>query len=156
LYNNEFLFTLLAVLGGFIIIFAIIGIVLYILISIGLYRLALNAGIQNPWLAWLPIGNMYILGSLVKRVKIGELQVPNLGVVLAAGMAVIWLGSAIPVIGPILSLAYAVLIFITLYNLYLIYRPQQAVLWLILGIVLAFLTPIFIFIMRNDRPVGQM
>lgn len=41
-----------------------LGIVMYILQSLGLYTIACRRQLKNPWLAWLPIGNMWILGSL--------------------------------------------------------------------------------------------
>lgn len=55
-------------IGAFILIIALIAltvaVVVYILQSIALYKLAYKNNIQNAWLAWLPIGNMYILGKL--------------------------------------------------------------------------------------------
>ena len=36
----------------------------YIFSSLGLYTIARRRGILNPWLAWVPIGNIWILGSL--------------------------------------------------------------------------------------------
>ena len=55
-------------LGIFIFIIALIALVIivvvYILQSIALYKLANKNNLQNSWLAWLPVGNMYILGKL--------------------------------------------------------------------------------------------
>lgn len=42
----------------------VISIIFYIFESIGLYTIAKRRGIHNPWLAWLPVGNTWILGSL--------------------------------------------------------------------------------------------
>jgi len=36
----------------------------YVLQSLGLYKIAKNRGIKKPWLAWLPIGESWILGSI--------------------------------------------------------------------------------------------
>lgn len=36
----------------------------YIFSSLGMYTIAKRRGILNPWLAWVPIGNIWILGSL--------------------------------------------------------------------------------------------
>ncbi len=47
-----------------LIIVGAILITLYILQSIGLYKFATKHNIANAWLAWLPVGNMYILGKL--------------------------------------------------------------------------------------------
>ena len=38
--------------------------VVYVLQSVGLYSIAKRRGIHNPWLAWIPVGNMWIVGSI--------------------------------------------------------------------------------------------
>ena len=43
----------LAVLGVFSLLFIVVGIVFYILKSIGLSTLAAGRGVENPWLAWI-------------------------------------------------------------------------------------------------------
>ena len=40
------------------------GIASYILQSIGIYTVAKRRGIHNPWLAWIPVGVLWILGSI--------------------------------------------------------------------------------------------
>lgn len=148
-------FALLAVFGAFAFLFVIIGIVLYILASLGLYKMAMNAGIENPWLAWIPIANIYILARLIKTLRIADKEVPKLEYVLPGGALAVAILGGIPLIGTLLSLAYAILIFFALHKLFKMYRPQSATLWLILSIILSFMGPIFIFMMRNDRPVQQ-
>ncbi len=53
---------------GFMLVFYLLMlafcVVFYILQSLGLYTVAKRRGIHNPWLAWLPLGNMWILGSV--------------------------------------------------------------------------------------------
>lgn len=41
-----------------------LGIVMYILQSLGIYTIAQRRGIKHPWLGWLPVANMWILGSI--------------------------------------------------------------------------------------------
>jgi len=55
----------LAALGGFIFVIIGIGVAAYVLASLGLMKLAENRRIENPWLAWIPFGNLFILGKLV-------------------------------------------------------------------------------------------
>ena len=40
------------------------AIVCYILQSLGIYAIAKRRGIQNPWLCWLPVGDIWIMGSI--------------------------------------------------------------------------------------------
>lgn len=42
----------------------LIGIAIYVLSSMALYTVAQRRGIHKPWLAWLPVANVWILGSL--------------------------------------------------------------------------------------------
>lgn len=56
-----FLFGFLLVIYLLIVSYAVAG---YILQSIGLYTIAKRRGIHKPWLAWIPIGNVWILGSI--------------------------------------------------------------------------------------------
>ena len=36
----------------------------YVFQSLSLYTIAKRRGLHNPWLSWLPVGNMWILGSI--------------------------------------------------------------------------------------------
>lgn len=153
--DERAVFALLA-LGGFIIfLFLVLGIILYILASIGLYKLALNQKIENPWLAWIPVADMYILGKLIKNLKIDTFEIPSIELVLPIGLVATMILNNIPLIGWLISIAYTVLCVLALYRLYKMYRPTQAVLWIVLSIVLPFMSPIFIFMMRNDTLVSQ-
>lgn len=151
--NSGWLF-LFAALGVFALFFALIGIGFYILFSIGLYKLAKNANIEYPWLSWIPVGNFYILGKLVKNVKVSQYLIPSLELILPIGFIVQYLLRNVTVIGFILQLAFYILTLIVLYKLYSMYRPQYATAWIILSIF-ALPVPIIIFIMRNDTPVNS-
>jgi len=137
-------------------IFTVIGVVLgiaaYILTALGLYAIAKNRGMENPWLAWIPIAQFYIIGAIVKELKFGEsFTIPKMELVLplgALGMAILgW----IPVLGWLLGIAFAVVAVYSLYILYQKYVPQQAVLYTILSCIGLF--PIFIFVIRKKDPV---
>jgi len=44
-------------------------IAVYVLQSLGLYKMAQNRGINKPWLAWIPVGESWILGSLADQYR---------------------------------------------------------------------------------------
>lgn len=48
----------------FYLIILVFGIVSYVLSSIGTYTIAKRRGIHHPWLAWIPVANTWILGSI--------------------------------------------------------------------------------------------
>lgn len=43
---------------------SLFSIAMYVLLSLGLYTIAQRRGLSNPWLAWIPFGNVWILGSI--------------------------------------------------------------------------------------------
>jgi len=47
----------------------LLGIAAYVLFALGLYALAKHRAIDRPWLAWLPIGNLWILGCLADQYR---------------------------------------------------------------------------------------
>ncbi len=46
------------------IISSLISIAAYILLALGMYSIAKRRGIKNPWLAWIPVANMWLLGCI--------------------------------------------------------------------------------------------
>ena len=40
------------------------GIAAYILTALAIYRISCRRGLNNPWLAWIPVVNCWILGSI--------------------------------------------------------------------------------------------
>jgi hypothetical protein len=151
-FDRSFI-ALLAVWGAFALVVIILALTLYVLLSYGLYKLAVNQRIDNTWLAWIPIANMYILGKLIKSLKIDAYEIPSIELVLPLSWLVVIIFGSLPLIGWIIRLAYLLLCILAIYKLFKLYKPEQAVLWLILSIVLPFMGPIFIFMIRNDIPV---
>lgn len=65
--NEEVLLLVAGIFGMVMIVVGLVLLVGYIFQSVGLYTIAKNRGIQNPWLAWLPIGNYWIAGSIADQ-----------------------------------------------------------------------------------------
>ena len=42
----------------------LISLAVYVFTALGLYTLAQRRGLRHPWLAWIPVANVWILGSL--------------------------------------------------------------------------------------------
>lgn len=58
---------LAGVFGFFVIFYFLLlgwGILAYVLESVGMYTIAKRRGLNNPWLAWIPVGNVWILGLI--------------------------------------------------------------------------------------------
>lgn len=143
---------LFAILGVFMLLFAIVGIVLYLLFAYSLYKMAVNVSIENPWMSWIPILQWYIIGKIIKSLKFSSYSIPNIEMTLPLASIVSIILSGIPVIGNLISIANYVLTIIALNKLYKMYKPESATLYTILSI---FALPIpFIFLIIKDlRPM---
>ena len=150
-----------------------LSIVSYVLGSTGMYRIAKRRGIHHAWLAWVPVGNSWLLGSIsdhfqyvVKKKNTGRrkvLLILQLATVVLSGgygaaiaAATIAEGDA----GSIGAVALSVIIYlimlgaaiatmvfayISYYDLFSSCRPGSAVLFLVLGIFFGFTLPFFVF-----------
>ncbi len=153
MYADDGLGVFLAMMGMLGFVFFIIAVVFYVLKSLGLQTLAANKGIENPWLAWIPIADLYIAGAIVGEMDLFGNRIDNLAMwVPVAALAGIVLGM-IPFLGIIFSLALAVFMVMFFYNLFKMYS-ESAVLFTVLSVILG-LAPIFIFMIRNNQPINQ-
>lgn len=152
MYDDGGLGALLALSAGIFFIVFLIGVAFYVLKSIGLMTLATNRGIENPWLAWIPIADLYIMGSLVGEMDLFGYRLTNLGMWVPVGVLGGMVLGMIPFLGILVSLALMVFMIMFIYNLFKIYT-ESAVLYTILSAVLGLL-PIFLFMIRNNQPIG--
>lgn len=136
--------------GGFF-SFAV-GIVVYILTAIGLSKLAQKQNIPNAWLAWIPIAQLYIIGMIIKEIKLGTTTIPRMDLVLPLGAIAVGILSWIPAIGWLIGICYYAMVIYSLYLLYGLYVPDQALLYTILSALGLFF--IFIFIIRDKDQVA--
>ncbi len=130
----------------------ILNIAKYVLGAIGIERLAKNKGLEKTWMAWIPIVDLCLLGKIIERIRIGKWEIVHLEQLLP-GVAVVTLAFCwIPVLGTIVGLVMMVIMAFAMYGLFVKYRPEQAILYTIIGLVLK-LSDLFIFIIRNDEEV---
>ncbi len=148
-------YGIFAVVASFFLIFLVVGIIIYVLGAIGLYTMAKNKKIENAWLAWIPIVQLYIMGKIIRTLKIGEYEIPQVEVVLPLVAVGGTIFSPIPLIGGLIGIVALIIELFALHKLFTIYRPDQAIVYLIISVVLPFMGPVFIFIMRNDEPIKE-
>lgn len=78
-YGNalDSLGTMFLVMLGIYALVGIYAIAAYIMGSLGNYTIANRRGIKHPWLAWIPFGNLWILGSIADQyqfVSMGQVK----------------------------------------------------------------------------------
>ncbi|SHK40327.1 hypothetical protein [Desulforamulus aeronauticus] len=128
---------------------------LYLLFSYGLYKLAQRANVENSWLAFIPIVQYYILGKVVKEVKIGSWVVPHLEWVLLLAPVIYGILTGIPFLTTIAGVLYLLFYIIVTYTLFKKYTPH-AVVMTIVAFLLPFMYAIFVFAIRNNKAVIQL
>lgn len=143
----------LVALGGFMLLFFLLGLVFYILFSMGLYTMANRRGLPNPWLAWIPVAQIYTMGEVIGPVKLGNFNVDQPGLYLLGALLGLSVLSAVPVLGPIFSLANMVVGIGAMYYLFSRYTTGNTpILYTILGIAsFGALAAIFVFTIRNNE-----
>ena len=89
--SSRFAATFMVIYFVFILLVYAYSIVTYILNSLGLYTIAMRRGIRRPWLAWIPLGMDWILGSIADQYQyVAKGQVKNRRkVLLALGIAIV-------------------------------------------------------------------
>ncbi|WP_195268329.1 hypothetical protein [Eubacterium sp. 1001713B170207_170306_E7] len=144
--------AILSMLMAYLVVLLIIGIVLYIFSSISLYTMAKGRGMSKPWLAWIPIANSYLMGKLInEKVAFGSFVIPYAHVLLPVLPLVCGFLTRIPYMGWLFLIVSLVYSYGALYRLYKMYKPQDAVLYLVLSIIFAVTQPFFMFSMRKNK-----
>lgn len=165
------------------------AVAVYVLTALALYTIAQRRGLNKPWLAWIPVVNCWVLGSLSDQYRYvvkGEnrskrksllvlgilatvlsVTIGILAVVLAVqavagaiqnvreeyllqmimGPMVSIMGLCLPLLG--IAIAYAIIRFMALYDVYKSLDPANCVLYLVLSILISPTEPFFLFFNRN-------
>lgn len=157
----------------------------YILTALAIYVVSVRRGLRKPWLAWIPVVNCWLLGSLsdqyqyvvkeqnkAKRKWLVVLSILNAVLVLmliilciaAVSMLIVneaeqILGLVVALLGLLLplaavSIAYCVIRYMALYDIYRSMDPNNAVLFLVLSVLFKPTEPFFLFFNR-DKDLGM-
>lgn len=152
---------------------ALMSAVTYVFFAIALYSMAKRRGLYKPWLAWVPIFNVYLLGDIADDIcrRQGEeknyrkilVGVPIMGtsivvILLFTDFCLItppavfyfFMSAAIMALG-IYGVVASVFRIIALYKIYEDYAPDKKVLFTVLSIFFGFLSDIFLFAIRNNK-----
>ena len=147
----------------------LVSIAIYVFMALSLYTVAKRRGIAAPWLAWVPVARLWVLGSLsdqyryltqgqIRHKRISLLVWTGASWVLTGGIVVGTIaaiaGASVGAILTVLCLAlaaivYVVLYFMALYDVYASCDPQNAAVYLVLSVFFRFLVPVFLFLSRN-------
>jgi len=182
-FEEELLMFLPGLISG--IPTGLFGIAAYILTALTIYTVSRRRGLKNPWLAWVPVANCWLLGSLSdqyqyvvkgqtksKRKWLIVLNILKtvlwlLLIVLAitaAGLLILddareMIGLLVALLGLLLpfgavTIAFCVIRYMALYDVYRSLDPANSVLYLVLSILFSPTEPFFLFFNR-DKDLGM-
>lgn len=140
----------------------------YVLTGLGLYAIASRRGIEQPWRAWVPGVNLWLIGCIsdqYQAIVVGKQKYKRLtllGLLLAAilmsASMTLMLGSdsnggkmalLLVILYCAVVITLAVIGYMALYDLYCSCDPKHAELYLVLSIVLPITAPVFLFLCRK-------
>ena len=139
-------------------IFAVLSILFTVLFSIGfyvifaysLYVIVKKKEMPNPWLAWIPIANMYCVGKIVGDLKIFTLNLTNMEIILPFAFALFIGLKYIPFVGFILSGIGLLVLVMAFHKLYETFDRENAfILTIITAILPVMAAPVILFVYRN-------
>jgi hypothetical protein len=112
-------------MGFFVTLVTIVaGIAIYIMAAVGLYGMASNCGMPNPWLAWIPIGSNFLSGSMVGEMELFGYKLTNIALLnLLAPIAGMFL-SELPLVGSLILAVCNIFVIIVHYHLFKKYRDD--------------------------------
>lgn len=176
--DEEVMISVVLILLGVLAVVLLLCLVFWIIEAISLYTIAKRRGIQRAWLAWIPIGTEWILGSLAdqyqhliqaritarRKILLG-LTLANFVVSLIGGIASGILGALAQTEGQMLvfsvvnlvsslggmALGVTTLVFYHMcnYDLYRSCNPKNATAFLVLGIIIPVCQPFFYLACRK-------
>lgn len=123
-----------------------LGIAMYILQALGLYTLAQRRGIKHPWMAWLPVTNMWILGSIADQYRyVAHGQIRNrrkvlLGLLIA--IMVLWLVFFCVYIGLFVNMAVQIPQFQYMAEAQIMRYLGTSMLWLLVVLLLCWIVAV--------------
>ena len=149
--------VLAAVAVTVLLLAAAVSLAAWALQGFGLYTMAKNRGIPNPWLAWVPIGSSWLVGALADRIAACRgkktcwaLLLLGLTAGTSAGGLLVLLNPFLALLIPAAGLVLTVVWYIALYEIYRDCAPDRAVLFLVLSVLLS-VQWLLLFLVRDGR-----
>ena len=162
----------MAYIAVWYIVLLVFGIVSYILCGKSISAIARRRGIEKPWLAWVPVGNMWLLGCISdqyryvtfhqetnRRGKLLTLSIISMaGGILIGALTVMTLDSSSSAAMVWLLLLYVylavaivqtVLQFKAYFDLFRSCDPDKSLVYLLVSIFASFPLPFFVYSCRN-------
>jgi hypothetical protein len=123
---------------------------LYLLFAFGLFTMAKKRELANPWMAFIPLANFYLLGKLIGPFYVLKYLINPPEIILII-VGVLFFGLTwVPYAGSLLASVALVVLLFGLYSLYSRLDNEKAFFYTIVSAVLPTIAiPILFFMLRN-------
>ena len=182
--DEEILATVMAILMGVVGVVLVFALIFWIISALSLQSIARRRGIRNAWLAWVPVGNEWILGSIAdqyqhliqgkitaRRKLLVWLNVGYAMLIIANGLVqglteaaahteeqlMLWSLASMLISVARLAVSITALVFCHMsnYDLYRSCDPKNAVTFLVLGIIFPITQPFF-YLSCRKKDLGMV
>lgn len=128
----------------------IYNIAIYLACAYSLYLIAKRNGVRFPILAFIPIIQYYIIGSICEEYELWGYRIRSLGVVLCLLFLVQLLAGVAGIFSAmVVNFAATVLIALILHKFFYLFDPQRAFLYAILSLFGKFPLAIILFVLKD-------
>lgn len=135
-----------------LIVLTVTAIVAYVLSSIALYRIAKNNGVDHLWLAFVPILQYYVVGSLCEEYRLFGVNIKPLSALMPLLILLqVLLGASSSFFAFIPSLILSAVIALIMHKFFYLLDPGKAVILAILCIFGRLVTAIVLFYIMDLR-----
>ncbi len=126
---------------------------IYIVTSISLHEIAKRNGVGHPWLAFVPIIQYYIVGSICEEYVIFGINIKRLDIVLCLIFLInLFVGVLTSFVFLPLKLITKILIALIFHKFYSLFVPNRALLFAVLSLLGNFSVAIILFLIK-DAPM---
>ena len=182
--DEEILATVMAILMGVVGVVLLLSLIFWIICALSLQAIARRRGIRKAWLAWVPIGTDWILGSIsdqyrhliqgkitARRKLLVWLNVGYAMLIIANGLVqglteaaahteeqlMLWSLASMLISVARLAVSITALVFcyMSSYDLYRSCNPKNAVTFLVLGIIFPVAQPFF-YLSCRKKDLGMV
>lgn len=135
-----------------------IGFSFYLLLSFSLFKMARNKGLRYSWLAFFPFFHLLVLGNITEEIRIFNIRIAKPGNTVMFLALLIWAISCLAQWDLLIWVLVVIefLIYVCIIDkIFWMYKEHYYNLSTILSIFFPFMLPIFLFPIRNNRPIRK-
>ncbi len=146
--TNYLMVLLTRALFGFTSLFSI---ACYIMSAIGLYSIAKNNHVDNPWIAFIPIVQFYIIGKMIREYQLFGHVIGHTEWIIVLLSLIETAAAFIPIFGFLIGLAANILRLLLLHKFFYLFDPGRALLYTILCILGSLPLAIILLVLKNKQ-----